>query len=127
MAGRISPRTRARLASVAGVLVACALIAGSLISLNRSVLPFSGWPTVKGQDPAQSEVPVVTQRQVASDRRAERGVRLADGRVVAVALPGLTAGAGATAPATTFIVPGAGPATPGGTGGTGGTGGGGGG
>ncbi len=95
--GRLSPRARARLASLAGVLVACALIAGSLVSLNRTVLPFKGWPTIKAQGPADSILPAVPDRGSASARRGERagGVRLADGRVVALPLPGVTAGPGA--------------------------------
>src|SRR5215211_2393161 len=38
-------RGRARWATVLGIVTALALIAGSLVALNRSVLPFGGWPT----------------------------------------------------------------------------------
>src|SRR4051812_38309157 len=45
---RVSPRARARWASVLGVVVASALAGGSLLGLSRDVLPFIGWPSLGG-------------------------------------------------------------------------------
>src|SRR6266540_4858751 len=47
--GRLSPRARARWASLLGVVVAGALVGGSLIGLSQDVLPFAGWPSLGGQ------------------------------------------------------------------------------
>src|SRR5690348_3051334 len=38
-------RGRTRWATALGIVTALALIVGSLVALNRSVLPFGGWPT----------------------------------------------------------------------------------
>src|SRR5512132_159044 len=45
---RLSPRARARWASLLGVVVAGALAGGSLIGLSHDVLPFAGWPSLGG-------------------------------------------------------------------------------
>ena len=112
--GRLSPRARARLASLAGVVAACGLIAGSLVSLNRDVLPFSGWPTVQAQHGGETVVPAVPEPgpTASSEGRLASGtggaVRLPDGRTVTIPLPGVIAGtpggaaAVTTAPATTL-------------------------
>src|SRR6478735_1271779 len=131
--GRLSPRTRARLASLAGVLAACGLIAGSLISLNRDVLPFSGWPTVQSQRGGETVVPAVPEPgpTASSEGRLASGtggaVRLPDGRTVTIPLPGVIAGtpggaAVTTAPTTTSggpAAPASGTGAPTGTGNTG--------
>lgn len=43
--GWASTRGRARWATVLGIVAAVALIGASLMALNRTVLPFDGWPT----------------------------------------------------------------------------------
>ena len=43
--GWATTRGRAKWATVLGIVAAIALIGVSLIALNRSVLPFNGWPT----------------------------------------------------------------------------------
>ena len=118
------PRTRARLASLAGVLVACALIGGSLVSLNRTVLPFTGWPSVQKNATADTIVPNVPRREQTvgrSGRASSTGaatVTLADGRVVALPLPTAIAPATGGATASTGTTPAAGPSAPATSGGT---------
>src|SRR4051794_41367258 len=43
--GWATTRGRARWATVLGIVVALALIGGSLLALTRSILPFDGWPS----------------------------------------------------------------------------------
>src|SRR6476659_6955855 len=54
--GRLSPRARARWASLLGIAVAGALAGGSLIGLSHDVLPFAGWPSLHGQGDVQQRL-----------------------------------------------------------------------
>src|SRR3954451_22291021 len=50
-------RGRARWATVLGIVAALALIGGSLVALNRSVLSFDGWSTDTQQAPGEQPLP----------------------------------------------------------------------
>src|SRR3954463_11659112 len=50
-------RGRARWATVLGIVAALALIGGSLVALNRSVLSFDGWSTEPQQAPVEQTLP----------------------------------------------------------------------
>src|SRR3954452_7697816 len=50
-------RGRARWATVLGIVAALALIGGSLVALNRSVLSFDGWSTETQQAPVEQTLP----------------------------------------------------------------------
>src|SRR5258705_13632444 len=56
---RVSPRARARWASLLGVIVASALVGGSLMGLSRDVLPFIGWPSLGGQGDVRQRLAAV--------------------------------------------------------------------
>src|SRR5688572_11240711 len=62
--GSATTRGRARWATVLGIVVALALIGGSLLALNRTVLPFNGWPggteSSEGEQYLPREAPAVT-------------------------------------------------------------------
>src|SRR3954469_22299715 len=72
-------RGRARWATVLGIVAALALIGGSLVALNRSVLSFDGWSTEPQQAPVEQTLP--PEPDTAIDTGSTGG---------ALALPGLS-------------------------------------
>src|SRR6266498_3874907 len=87
---RLSPRARARWATLLGVVTAGALAGGSLVSLNRDVLPFTDWPSLRGHGDASQQLPAAP--ALVRGTPAHPGT---PGRVLATV--GIVAGAG-TAP-----------------------------
>src|SRR6266511_2609897 len=82
---RLSPRARARWATLLGVVAG-----GSLVSLNRDVLPFTDWPSLRGHGDASQQLPAAP--ALVRGTPAHPGT---PGRVLATV--GIVAGAG-TAP-----------------------------
>src|SRR3954468_18206187 len=72
-------RGRARWATVLGIVAALALIGGSLVALNRSVLSFDEWSTQPQQPPVEQTLP--PEPDTAIDTGSTGG---------ALALPGLS-------------------------------------
>ena len=58
--GWATTRGRARWGTVLGIVTAVALIGGSLIALNRSVLPFDAWPTSPPEGAETQRIPDAT-------------------------------------------------------------------
>src|SRR6266536_3972411 len=93
---RLSPRARARWASVLGVAVAGTLAGGSLVALNRDVLPFTGWPSLKGHGDAHQQLPAapaLVRHHAASGGGSPVGRALTTGLVSAAGAPPLAAAA----------------------------------
>jgi Bacterial TSP3 repeat len=66
---RLSARARARWALVVGVVVAGTLAGGSLVALNRDVLPFGDWPSFSARPDGSQRLPDAP----AQSRDARRG------------------------------------------------------
>jgi len=64
--GWATVRGRARWATVLGIVAALALIGGSLIALNRSVLSFNGWSSGPEPPVVQQELPAEPRTAVGS-------------------------------------------------------------
>src|SRR3954451_10386251 len=80
--GWATVRGRARWATVLGIVAALALIGGSLIALNRSVLSFDGWSS--GPEPA------VVQQELPAEPRTAIGSGSVSGTLGTPGIPGTT-------------------------------------
>src|SRR3954465_5958315 len=123
-------RGRARWATVFGIVAALALIGGSLVALNRSVLSFDGWSTEPQQAPEEQTLPPEPDTAIDTGSTggalALPGLSGTTGSPLLPALPtaggGNGAGGGGAGGATAGGRTGGGGAAGGSTGGTGGTG-----
>src|SRR3954466_13560266 len=92
-------RGRARWATVLGIVAALALIGGSLVALNRSVLSFDEWSTQPQQPPVGQTRPPDPDRAIdpgsAGGARALPGLSGTPGSPLLPALPTAGGGTGA--------------------------------
>src|SRR6185503_106032 len=119
--GWATVRGRARWAMMLGIIVALGLIGGSLIALDRTVLPFNGWSSGTDAGASQQTLPATPPQIAIGATRSNRGTPAtpgipgATGAPLVPVLPTVAGGAGGPGAATG--------GTPAGTlGGTGGTG-----
>src|SRR3954447_12321824 len=83
-----------------GIVVAIALIGGSLIALNRSLLSFDGWLSGSQPSEAQQTLPpepdiVIGTRSIGGGTAAAPGIPSPTGGVIVPVLPSAAGGGGA--------------------------------